>query len=346
MFFSARMPMKPLAGLCRRLATALVAGVDARTIWAREAQQARGRAARKHLAAVSQALNQGQSVADALAATGDFFPALFREMAEVGEQSGHLGEVFGQLAEHYEGQVALRRVFLAAIAWPMIQLAVALTVVGFLIWFMGVIGKMADTKVDMLGFGLTGNRGLAIYLATVAAAGVVLAVFIRAASRGMVWTGLIQRGVLHVPVLGHALRTLALARLAWSMHLTMNAGMDLRRALQLSLRSTCNARYINEIKRIDAGIAGGDSIHEVFCRCSCFPPDFLDALYVGEHSGKLVESMALLSRQYQDQARTALTTLTMLAGFGVWGVVAVLIIALIFRLFFFYIGMINAVMPK
>jgi type II secretory pathway component PulF len=142
------------------------------------------------------------------------------------------------------------------------------------------------------------------------------------------------------------LQTLALARLAWSMHLTMDAGMELRRGLRLSLRSTHSAWYTDQIERIDAGIAGGNSIYEVFCEAACFPPDFLDALQVGEHSGKLAESMALLSRQYQEQARAALATLTMLAGFAVWAAVALLIIALIFRLFMFYLGVINEAMPK
>jgi type IV pilus assembly protein PilC len=228
-----------------------------------------------------------------------------------------LGEVFAQLAEHYEGQVQRRRSFLAAIAWPALQLGAALTIIGFLVWIMGFIGQTTGTTIDPRGFGLIGNRGLAIYSAVLVVAGAVLFVCIRAASRGAVWTRPVQRGVLRLPVLGPALQTVALARLAWSMHLTMHAGMDVRRALRLSLRSTGNARYTDQIAGIDAEIAGGNSIYAAFCAAGCFPPDFLDALQVGEHSGKLVESTDHLSRQYQDQARAALATLTMLAGFAV-----------------------------
>jgi type II secretory pathway component PulF len=205
MLFSPRMPLKPLAALCRRVAIALLAGIDLRTVCAREAQQARARAARQRLAAVSRAINQGKSLTNALLLTGDFFPALFREMVEVGEQSGHLGEVFSQLAEHYEGQVGLRRSFLAAIAWPVLQLAAALAIIGFLIWIMGFVGQFTGTTIDTLGFGLVGNRGLAIYSAVLVAAGALLFVCIRAASRGAVWTRPVQRGVLRLPVLGPAL---------------------------------------------------------------------------------------------------------------------------------------------
>ena len=74
MFFSPRISAKPLAFLCRRLATALTAGIDMRTVWAREAKHAQGRAARRHLAAISRAINAGESLTAALAATDDFFP--------------------------------------------------------------------------------------------------------------------------------------------------------------------------------------------------------------------------------------------------------------------------------
>lgn len=343
--FSPRMPIKPLSALCRRLGMSLLAGVDLRTAWAREAQNARGRAARRHMAAVGRAINRGESLGDALASTGDFFPGLVREMVAVGEQSGHLGEVFAQLAEHYEGRLQLRRNFLAGIAWPLVQLAISLAIIGLLIWIMGVIGQPTGTKIDMLGLGLVGNAGLAIYLAVLAVAGGLVFLVIRAGNRGVLWARPIQRLVLRLPVLGTALQTLALARLAWTMSLVMNTSMELRRGLRLSLESTGNARYIDEIDRVEREIAGGNSIHAAFSAAGCFPPDFLDALQVAEQSGSLVESMSHLAGLYRDQARTAMATLTMLAGFAVWVLVAAFIIALIFRLFSFYLGVIKSAMP-
>jgi type II secretory pathway component PulF len=342
--FAPRLRLKPLAALCRRSAMALSAGIDLRTVWAREATQARSRAARQRLSAVSQAINRGESLTAALTRTGDFFPPLFCEMTEVGEQSGHLSEVFGQLAEHYETQLQLRRTFLASIAWPLVELALALSVIGLLIWVLGFLREATGTTIDILGFGLLGNAGLAIYLALLATAGAGLFVTIRAASRGVFWTRPIQRGVLRLPVVGPALETLALARMAWSMYLTMNAGMEVRRALRVSLRSTRNARYLDQLEPIDAEIAAGNSIYEAFSAADCFPPEFLETVAVGEQSGRLVESMAHLSRQYHDQARAALSTLATLAGVAVWVVVATFIIALIFRVFSFYLGALKSAM--
>jgi type IV pilus assembly protein PilC len=332
--------MKALAGFCRRSATALGAGIDVRTVLAREAERMPGWAARGRLRAASQSVQRGESMAEALAATGDFFPPLFRELVAVGEQSGHLSEVFAQLADHYEGRLQLRRVFLGAIAWPMLELAGAVVIIGFLIWIMGVIGH----GIDPLGFGLVGNTGLMIYVASLATVAVLFFLTLEAVRRGLVWTRPIQRTVLRLPVLGKALQTLALARMAWAMHLTLNTEMDVCRALRLSLRSTRNARYTDQIKLIEKEISAGNSIHAAFSAAGCFPADFLDAVAVGEQSGALVESMGRLSRLYQDQARTALAALNVVAAFAVYVLVAVVIIVLIFRLAGFYFRTLNDVL--
>ena len=101
--FSPQADTKSLADLCHRLSMAFDAGIDARTIWAREAEP-QGRL-RQHLATVSDAVNHGEAMAEALSKTGEFFPTLFREMVGLGEQTGRLDAVLAQLAEHYQHQI-------------------------------------------------------------------------------------------------------------------------------------------------------------------------------------------------------------------------------------------------
>jgi type II secretory pathway component PulF len=335
--FSPQIGTVPLVGLCRRMSTALEAGIDARTAWSREAQRATG-ALRRRLLDISDAVNQGYSLTDALVPTGDYFPPLLREMTAVGEQTGHLDSVFAQLADHYQTQVTMRRSFLGVIAWPVIELLLSLGVIGLAIWLPSAMGL----KVDLLGFGLTGTRGLAIYATLLAMVAGSIWLFVRAARRGVVWIRPIQRLVLKIPGVGRPLQTLALSRLAWTLHLTMNTSMDVRQSLALSLRSTQNARYTDKIPVIDAEIAGGSSIHEAFRAAGGYPADFLDTLAVGEQSGKMVESMGTLARQYQDRARIAMTALAVVAGVGVMILIAGLIIAMIFRIFITsYLGPIN-----
>ena len=112
--------------------------------------------------------------------------------------------------------------------------------------------------------------------------------------------------------------------------------------------SACGARATPATSarspRIDAAIGAGNSVYDTFAAAGGYPHEFLDALAVGEQSGRIVESMAVLSRQYQDRAAPRWPRLTTLAGFAVWALIAALIIALIFRLFGFYLNTINDAM--
>ncbi len=338
-----RISTRALAQLARRLGTALEAGIDLRRVWTGEAARARGHA-RAVFGAIRDVLARGDSLSEALDGTGRYFPPLFRTLTRVGETTGHLPEVFQRLADHYDNQLRLRRLFLAAIAWPVAELAIAVVVIGLLILVVGIIGDSRGMHIDPLGLGLVGPRGLMIYLIVVAAAVASVAAVVQAARRGLVWTRPIQRLLMRLPVLGGCLETLALARLTWSLHLMLDTQIDVREAVRASLESTHNARLTDRAGRMDDVLAAGSPIAEAFAAAGVFPAELVAGMAVGEESGRLVEALALLSRQYHDRARAALATLTTLAGMAVWAAIAAIIIALIFRLAMFYIGILNSAM--
>lgn len=341
MLGSPRIGLQTLAGLCRRLSTSLGAGVDVRKVWAREAERATG-GAQKRFEFIAKEANKGTPVAEAVDACGDYFPELFRAMMHVGEKAGHQSEVLREMAERYEHQIVLRRSFISAIWWPMVQLGLALLVIGLLIWIMGMLPKQANGQpIDVLGFGLTGNDGLIKYLLIIGTIAVVIALIVRAILRGALWIRPVQRLILRIPKLGRAFETLALARLAWTMHVTFGAGMELKEAIALSLRSSRNAEYADTSGAVWASIRKGSNLHDALDSTAHYPRDFLDTIEVGEQSGRLSESLGKLAEHYEDEARAALAILTRMLGFLVWLLVAGLIIMMIFRLASFYLGVIN-----
>lgn len=342
MLFSARIGLRELAALCRRLSTGLEAGVDVRRVLAREKQGYVSPVLRRHLDDVVDAVSRGGAVSDALKETGGYFPRLFLELVEVGEHTGKLAEVLKRLADHYEHQLKLRQMFIAAISWPMLQLAGAVAVVGLVIYVMGFLPTMEDGKpLDILGLGLYGGRGLVLYLMIVCAVVGAIAVVIQAIRRGLVWTRPLQLLLVRLPGIGRPIETLALAQFAWTMYVTLEAGMDVLKALPLCLRSTGNARYTDRTTEVLQEIRAGGEITHALADTKAFPRTFLDSVRVGEESGRLPETLALLSEQYQDQAKRAMAALTVVGGFLVWGMVAMLIILMIFRVASVYLGTLN-----
>lgn len=322
------------------MGTALQAGMDVRSVLKGEAD--RGPAQQRAvIRQVHKAVDGGEALARALTDCGKFFPPLVVAMVSVGEATGKVAECFLHLADHYERGLGLRRTFLAGITWPVIQLVAAVAIVGFLIWIVGIIGTVVGETTDVLGFGLTGTRGLLIYLAIVGGIMGTIAVVIWSASRGARWTRPFVAMAFAIPVLGRALKTLALARCAWALSMTLDTAMDTKRAVRLALASTAADRYARHADSVGQAIQGGTDIATSLRRTHAFPDDFVDALEVGEQSGQAAESMAALAQQYEQQARAAFAALTVLAGFAVYCAIAAFIIAIIFRLAFFYINMIN-----
>jgi type IV pilus assembly protein PilC len=174
-----------------------------------------------------------------------------------------------------------------------------------------------------------------IYGCVVGAIAGAITLAIRSALRGAAWTKPVQSFALHLPMVGKSLRTIALARLAWTLQLTMNSAMEIRQALRLALESSGNDHFASRADQVCNAIAAGKEIHEALRATRAFPEDFLDAVEVAEHSGSLVESLERLSRQYEEQSQAATTVLATVAGFLVWALVATIIVVAIFRIAWF-----------
>ena len=64
-------------------------------------------------------------MARAMLDSGKYFPPLLVQMVHVGESSGRLDRTLLELAEHYDHRISTRNEFLRGIAWPVIELLMA-----------------------------------------------------------------------------------------------------------------------------------------------------------------------------------------------------------------------------
>jgi len=330
------MSLKSLADFCRRVGTSLKAGVDVRKVFQREAERGSARE-RVRLGTVRDSIQRGQPIHEAMTAAEGYFPPLLIEMSGVGEKTGKTAEVLLRMAEHYDHLLTLRRVFLAAITWPMLQLTIAILVIGGVIGLLGVIGQKTGETHDILGFGLIGMSGMAIYFSIVGVFGFGMFLLIRALVQGKLSASLMGL-LMNVPGLGPQLRTMAVARMAWSLALAIEAGMDAKNSVRVALESTRNQFFMRHQKDIQRGLAQHREIHEVLRDTEAFPIDFLDALETGETAGRLAETMQVLSDQYTDRGRSASRFLTAIVTAAVWITVAAFLIFMIFRIALAYVG--------
>src|SRR5579864_4807391 len=106
--FSQRLSPGDLAALCRALRHHLAAGLT--LVRVLQQQMERGpRGVRPLAGRLLAAVEQGGSLSDALDREADMLPPLFLAMARLGEETGHLPEVLGELEQYYQMQLMLRR---------------------------------------------------------------------------------------------------------------------------------------------------------------------------------------------------------------------------------------------
>ncbi len=318
---------RKLINLSQRVGTAIRAGVDARKVWEMESRHASG-TLHQQLDAIRQRVAAGDPVADAMRSANGYFPPMFVQMVEVGEATGKLDEVLLRLAEHYEHQQSLQRTFWFGIAWPLFELVFAVFIIGFLIFILGAIGSGQTI------FGISMGTGTAV--AWFLGCGLVaFTIGMTAYALGRGWLG--PQPVLlamKIPVLGKSLESLALSRLTWSLALSLDSGMDARRAVELSIRAAQNPYYQSSLAQVMDGIRANKEFHESFRAAGVFPADFLNSLEAAELAGATTESLLRLAKEYEDRARTAMRILTALATVLVMLLVFGVIIAAIFTLFF------------
>jgi type IV pilus assembly protein PilC len=335
--FSAQLPLPDLIDLCRILKHNLGAGLSILKVMKQQAERGR-RSIRALAGRVSEAIQQGSSFSKALEQEKQAFPVLFLALVKVGESTGHMPEVFGELEQYYQLELQLRRQFRSQTFLPIIQFIAAVLIVSGVVF---VVGLIDPQKPLLTIFGLGGGAGALAFLGAVIATVVsIYSVYfiIERIGRQKAW---MDRILLAIPALGPCLRAILMSRFTVAMHLTLDSGLSIGKALRLSLEATGNAYFASRADLVVLALKNGQSLHEALQASGLFSDDFLEMILTSEESGRVPEMMKQQSQYYHEEASRKMRTLTMFASGAVWLGVAVFIIAMIFRIFGVYVGMLD-----
>jgi type IV pilus assembly protein PilC len=243
-------------------------------------------------------LESGSSLEDSLLAEGPGLPELFVSLAAVGEKSGRIPEVFGQLEEYYRLQGQMRKEFRAQAAWPIFQFIAAVLVIALTIFLLGVLAPAGQEPNAPIGFGLTGTSGAIVFLAVVGTfvVGVVLA--IKLATNTVAKQASFEAWLLRVPVVGPCMQAAAMGRFCMSLRLTLDSSMSTPKAVRLSLKATGNGAF--GTSRSDCQTHKKAMNWAGHWQERDLSPEFIATITVGEESGlipKLWRSRPVLSRR-------------------------------------------------
>ncbi|QDT64227.1 Type II secretion system protein F [Calycomorphotria hydatis] len=342
---TAPVPTKSLAICSRNLATLLESGVDIKKSFRVAGERSGDPRVRYRFAEISREISSGEDIASAMSRQGDAFPRLFREMVSVGEQTGAFPEVLRSLAEHYENNLRLRKMFIGALIWPAFQLVAAILIIALLIFILGIIASIRGGEpIDVLGWGLTGTSGALTWLLMTFGSMTVVFVAYKIIRSSLSGAQFVDTLLLKVPVLGKALRSLAIARFSWAFAMTQQAGMPIDKSLVASFRATSNGAFTSAAGEVWAAVEGGENFTTALAHTELFPSDYLHIVEVGEQSGTVPETLERIGPELEEEARRSLTALVAAAAWLIWALVAGFIIMVIFSIFSFYLNALNDAM--
>lgn len=337
------MKLSALAAFCRRMGIGLRAGVDILRLLENETKAGNSQH-REVMPRVIGHIKDGNSLAKSMLIEKKHFPPLLIQLTNASEIGGRLDSMFAYMADYYDSLKKTRAYFLSRVSWPMIQLCMAVAVIGLVILLQGLLSP--KSTYDASGLGLRGMSGFILYCEVVFAVSFSIALVTYGIWKN--WFGchrflvpLVQR----IPVLGTAFVTLGLSRLSITLSLLLNAGVDAKRSAKQAFLSTGNHYFISGAERAVAAIEAGASFGDAFEKSQVLPEEFIEAIRIGELSGTETESMDHLAVQYQERAQAALSTIATVASFVIWLGIILLLAFMIIRMALQYINMLNSFLP-
>jgi type II secretory pathway component PulF len=333
-----RIGNRELGLLCERVGVAFDVGHDPFRIFEREAGDGRSRHGR-HMRSVADRIREGASLTEAIRQQENYFPPNFHRLIEVGEESGRLEQVLDRMADYYKEMAELQDTFRGSIVWPMIQLGLALVVVSVLIYVPSAVAPEAAEAADLLGIGLVGPRGLAIFWAWVAVAvAAVTGIWLLLRNGKLAFLG---DWLVRIPVIGRALLTFDEATFVQSLALAVESGLPAANAVALAFKASSSRAFKTKADSAKAAILQGREMHQVLRDTGLFSTDTIEAVELGEASGRLAETLDKHFRVMRMRVKFAMSLITQIASSVVWITVAALLIVMILRLFGTYVSKIR-----
>jgi general secretion pathway protein F len=235
-------------------------------------------------------VSEGKSLTDTLRDYPETFPPLHIAMIQAGERASFMEEVLRSLAGFLERFEELRSKVMGALIYPIMLATLGISVmIGALIFFvpkfeplLANAKKPLPTEIMLAASALTRKYW---YLMIIVGSG----------AGALVWRNLqseksrkgMEKWQLKIPVVGNALRLLAITRFCRILGTMLANGVPLLQALKISKDATGSTILSERIVEATEAVRDGKRLSEPLANGGFFPEQILAMITVAEESNKL-----------------------------------------------------------
>lgn len=298
--------------LCRHLRVMVGAGVPVHQALSDvTGAVGKGRLA-AHLPEISGAVVRGESLSAAFEGQGARFDPLFVLLFRAGEKTGRLHEALRQLEESLTWKKEYARKLRGALAYPAIQMALAVVAVLVLMLFavpqieelLKALGEALPLYAQILLFTMKLLGGAFVVLAALGFLFFALYPLLRRMHDDVAVK--LDALLLRLPVLGPLFSKLALAQLTHLFAAMLASGIPAMEVLKLLPGFTANRALAAEFQAIRERVESGQALSQAFSRHGRIPRYVIRLIKMGEDGGRLQESLRYISDGYADEGRRAI----------------------------------------
>ncbi len=282
------------------------------------AQQQDNKYFQQVLLQVRQDVEEGSTLAAAMARHPKVFDQLYSNMVEAGETGGILDLILQRLSTFIEKIVKLKRDVISAMIYPaavivlaMVAVAVIMVVVipQFKNIFLGLLGPgeqlpLPTRIVTGISSFLAGWGGLVILVAIIAGA-----VGIRYYYKTPGGRKFIDRLLLKLPILGPIFQKITVARFARTLSTLLSSGVPILQSLDITARTAGNVIVEEAIIKVRTGVERGESFVDPLRATEVFPNMVAQMVGIGEQTGALDAMLGKIADFYEQEVDAAIANL-------------------------------------
>ncbi|HHK43062.1 MAG TPA: type II secretion system F family protein [Planctomycetaceae bacterium] len=292
------------------------------------------------LAEIHQQVEDGASLAEAMARFPKAFTEMSINMVRAGGEGGFLEEALERVAAFTEQQEDLKARTAGAMAYPAFLAVAGTVIVTVLIVFfvpkfeelfaqLRERGELPALTIGLLGF----SRFLQSWGLVMLLVGLVVGVLAMAQMRSDRGRYLVDFWKLKLPLLGAVFRNLAVARFCRVLGTLLRNGVPILRSLEISREATGNRILSEAIETASENVTAGESLATPLKASGHFPPTVIEMIVVAEESNTLekvlVETADQLERQTARRLDLAVRLLEPILLLVLAGCVLLVVIALL-----------------
>ncbi|MBN1476300.1 type II secretion system F family protein [Candidatus Sumerlaeota bacterium] len=310
--------VQDIATMCRQLATLIDVGIPLLRSIKILAERTQHPQLRQILREIADDVEQGSPLSTAMKKHPRIIPPLITNIVQIGEKGGILEDTLRRLAEIYERKAEIKRKVLAAMAYPIAAIIVAISVVALIFAYAIPVFQEVYTQKENVELPRITQQVIAVsefvrgwwalYIP------LLVLIFILAVWYGRTVPGrrLYDRLRLRLPIMGPINIKINVARVTRTLSNLLSAGIPLLEALSSTATSSENVIIAEALIRTRDSVEEGEKMEPALRESRVIPPMVVDMIAIGDEAGALDNVLDRMADVYEGEVDASLKGLVAL----------------------------------